>query len=205
MKKLLLLLSFFLSCLVGIISCGNNTGSKDNLDSEKDSILAKLQLIDSLRSSGTYYHHEGWLIGKIVDNGYKKYEILSDEHSVKVYVNKLSYMTDTLLYITLDYKDYSAYSSRFESKTIDFAELKSFYKAIDDIKKQYGKQSDHFELYLYRSKSEADLSLRHLINSESWDLSFCSIEIALEDLDELKNLLSQAEKKIIQIKGQGGK
>ena len=83
---------------------------------------------------------------------------------------------------------------------VGIEELKSFYNAIDDIKQQYGKDTNHYELYLYQTKAEASLSLRRLINSDYWDLKLCSIDISKDDLDELKNLLKKAEKKVSEMK-----
>ena len=193
----ILLAIFALGCSV---SCSNSSSQGDNAE-KVDTIVAKLKLIDSLQNSGTYYHLESWDIGRIVDNGYKKYEILADKHSVEIYVNKLSIKTDTLYYLQLSYWDSSSYSERRETKFIDLEELKSFYTAIDDIKSKYGKDTNHYELYLYQTRTEATLSLRRLINSDYWELKLCSVDISKDDLDELKKLLKQAEDKVKEIRG----
>lgn len=191
-----LLMVFASGCFM---SCKNNT-TKSSVDNEIDSIVAKLSLIDSLRNSGTYYHLESWSIGKIVDNGYKEYETLAERHSVNIYVNKLSFQTDTLYYLELNYWESSSYAEKRESKIVDLEELKSFYSAIDDIKRHYGSETNHYELYLYKTKTDVSLSLRQLINSDCWELKLCSITISIDDLDELKKLLKQTEDKIAELR-----
>lgn len=198
MKKIMLSSVLLSAILLFFLSCDNNktaSGSEERVDS----IVARLKLIDSLRNSGTYHHLESWEIGRIVDNGYKKYEILADEHSVEIYVNKLSLKSDTLYYLQFSYWESSSYSVRKDSKLVDLEELKYFYSAIDDIKKQYGKNTDHYERYQYQTKSDVVLSLRRLINSDYWELKLCSIDISKDDLDELKKLLKQAENKVLEI------
>lgn len=179
-------------------SCDSRTASNSS-EEKPDSITAKLKYIDSLRNSGTYYHLESWEIGRIVDESYKKYEILANDHSVKIYVNKLSLKSDTLYYLQFSYLESSSYSVREDSKLVDLEELKYFYSAIDDIKKQYGKDTDHYERYQYQTKSDVVLSLKRLINSDYWELKLCSIDISKDDLDELKKLLKQAENKVLEI------
>ncbi len=180
------------------MSC--NSGSSEGDDNKTDSITSKLKLIDSLQNSGIYYHLEAWNIGRIIDNEYKEYESLADRHSVDIYVNRLSANSDTLYFLQLKYWTLTSYSESIESKVIDIEELKSFYTAIDNIKRQYGKDTNHYEQFVYQTKSEASLALRHLINSDSWDLNFCSIDITKNDLDELKLLLKKAENKVKEIK-----
>lgn len=198
MKKKVMAFACILMASYCFFSCDSRTASNSS-EEKADSITAKLKYIDSLRNSGTYYHLESWDIGRIIDNGYKKYESIADRHSVEIYVNKLSVKADTLYYLQLSYWE-SSYSERRESKIVDIEELKSFYNAIDDIKQQYGKDTNHYELYLYQTKAEASLSLRRLINSDYWDLKLCSIDISKDDLDELKNLLKKAEKKVSEMK-----
>ena len=187
-------------CIGCLISCNNAVPNNSTNEMKTDSIAAKLKLIDSLRNAGTYCHIESWNIGRIVDNGYKKYETLADRYSVDVYVNRLSNRAETLYYLQLSYWESSSYSERRETKIIDLEELKSFYSAIDDIKKHYGSDTDHYELYLYQTKDGAILSLRRLIGSNDWDLNLCSIAISQDDLDKLKILLKQAESKIAELK-----
>lgn len=180
-------------------SCDSRTASNSS-EEKPDSITAKLKYIDSLQNSGIYYHLEAWNIGRIIDNEYKEYESLADRHSVDIYVNRLSANSDTLYFLQLKYWTLTSYSESIESKVIDIEELKSFYTAIDNIKRQYGKDTNHYEQFVYQTKSEASLALRHLINSDSWDLNFCSIDITKNDLDELKLLLKKAENKVKEIK-----
>ena len=181
------------------LSCSNNKNA-NGYEENADSVALRLRLIDSLRNSGTYHHLEGWNIGRIVDNGYKKYEILADRHSVDINVNKLSLKTDTFYFLQLTYWESSSYTERVEAKLVDIEELKYFYSAIDDIKKQYGKDTDHYERYEYQTKSGVVLSLRRLINSDYWELKFCSIDISKDDLDELRKILKQTENKIEELK-----
>lgn len=195
MKKSIIFIGILIASV--FVSCGNSI--KNDKDNEIDSIAAKLSLIDSLQNSGTYSHLESWDMGRIVDNRYKRFDSIADDYSVDVYVNRLSYKTDTLYYLQLSYMERSQYSSKREAKIVDLKELKSFYAAIDDIKKQYGRDTDHFERYLYLTKSDASLFLRRLINSDYWELEFCSIEISKDDLDELKKLLKKSESKAIEL------
>lgn len=199
MKKIVVGILLAIYVLGFSVSC-NNSSLKSGNNENIDSIASKLKLIDSLRNSGTYSHLESWDIGRIVDNGYKEYKSIADKHSVNIYVNRLSSQTDTLYYLTLNYWDYSSYSERHENKIVELGELKYFYAAIDDIKQQFGKDTNHFELYLYQTKAEASLSLRHLINSDYWELKLCSVDISKDDLDELKTLLKQAEDKVKEIR-----
>lgn len=200
MKRFTIQFTFFIIGLICFLSCGHDSSNQSKNENEIDSIFAKIRMIDSLKNSGTYTHLESWDIGKIVDNGYKEYKSLADMHSVGVYVYKLTNKTDTLYFLSFDYTERSEYSSRNESKIVDLEELKYLYPALDDMKKHYGDESDHYERYLYLTKSEAFISLKHLINSNYWSLKFCSIDIEKDDLDSLKNLLQMAEKKVIEIK-----
>ncbi len=199
MKKKVMAFACILMASYCFFSCDSRTASNSS-EEKPDSITAKLKYIDSLRNSGTYYHLESWNIGRIIDNEYKEYESLADRHSVEIYVNRLLANTDTLYFLQLKYWTTTSYSESIENKIIDIEELKSFYIAIDDIKRQYGKDSNHYELFVYQTKGEASLALRHLINSNIWDLNFCSIDINKADLDELKLLLKKAEKKVKEIK-----
>lgn len=199
MKKLSFII---LSAIVlsGFLFGCNNSGSTPKETKEIDSILTRLRLIDSLQNSGTYCHLEAWNIGRVIENGYKEYSSLADKHSVNVYANKLSFANDTLFYVTLEYNINSDYSSRYETKYVDVKEIKAFCSAIDDIKKNYDKKSDHFELFQYHSKGEAKIFLKHYADSDYKLLQFCSIDIVESDLDELKQILLKAEKKIEELR-----
>ena len=199
MKKLSLII-FSAIVLSGVLFSCNNSGSTSKDTKEIDSILTRLQLIDSLQNSGTYCHLEAWNIGRIIENGYKEYSSLADKHSVNVYANKLSFANDTLFYITLEYNINSEYSSQYETKYVDVKEIKAFCSAIDDIKKNYDKKTDYFELFQYQSKGEAKMYLKHYADTDYKSLKFCSIELAKSDLDELKQILLKAEKKIEELR-----
>ena len=162
-----------------------------------------LQMIDSLKSSGALYHLEYWEIGDF--GGYKP---------VTVYVNKLSVAKDTLFYVSMEKEcsSYYASSSSYEQAIIAESELKSFRSAINEIKNNLERKTDHNEIYAYCSKSEAMLRgilykdgrkpiVKFYVNRRN-ENSVVYFDLLEYDLGKFQSLLDDAEDKIKEVKRQ---
>lgn len=188
MKKLLSVL-FALSAVVTFISCDYVKPGSQQISS--DAITDKLHLVDSVLKSAPTSHIESWEIGRLTDNGFQNG---SEQHSVIIYLSKLSTSTDTISYLEFNYCETPTVNpDKRVTKFVLLEELPAIYAAIDDIKQHYGTYTDHFEYYNYLTSSSVSLSLTRFLNEDIWEIRLCSIELSREDLDQYKRLLNQAE------------
>lgn len=184
------------------LSCNDAVSSTQSSAKDTDAIITTIEMIDSIKSSGVLYHLEYWEVG---DLGYYK--------PITMYANKLSTAKDTLYYVSME-KEASSYSSslssRYEQAIIDLKEIKSFCAAIDEIKKNLERKTEHNEVYTYCSKSEAmvrcvlykDGSTPYVniyVNRRNSDSGMLGNLNGFE-LDKFNSLLKDAEKKIEEIK-----
>ena len=207
MKRFWKLFSFTMAALLTssfFVSCERTTATNSGNEAPTDSTIAMLQMIDSLKSSGVLYHLEYWVIGEI--GGYKP---------ATIYVNKLSVEKDTLFYVSIEKDCSSYYSSSFEQAIIDVSEIKYFRAAIDEIKKNLTRETDHGEMYTYCSKSNAMLRgtlfkdkskpvVKFFVNSRN-ENSVLYFDLVEYDLDKLRSLLDKAEKKLIEVREKGNR
>lgn len=192
MKKLL---SVFLalSTVITLISCGNKN-SENSISS--DAVKDKLHLVDSLLKSSPASHIESWEIGRLTDSEYKNLSA-GEQHSVIIYLSKLSTPTDTIDYLEFNYcESPSVNPDKRENKIVLFDELPSIYNAIEEIKQRYGTYTDHYQYYNYLTGSSVSLSLTRFLNEDIWEIRLCSIELSREDLEQYKRLLNQAESQL---------
>ena len=201
MKAKLFSLMLILTVTVSTTSCSSTNETNKNDENRTDSISAMLQMIDSLKTSGTLYHLEYWEIGDF--GGYKP---------ITIYVNKLSVETDTLYYVSME-KECSSYyssSSSYEQAIIAESELKSLRAAIEEIKNNLERETNHGEIYAYCSKSEAMLKgslykdgskpiVKFYVNRRN-DNSVVYFDFLEYDLDKFRSLLEDAEDKIKEVK-----
>ena len=187
MKKLLSVLLTF-SAVITFISCfGPQPVSQDSSDAIKD----KLHMVDSVLKTAPTSHIESWEIGRLTDNGFQEG---NEQHSVIIYLSKLSTSTDTISYLEFNYCEVPDVNpDKRATKLVLFDELPAIYSAIDDIKQHYGTYTDHFEFYNYLTSSSLSLSLTRFINEDIWEIRLGTIELSREALDQYKRLLNQAE------------
>lgn len=205
--NIVVLITALLLCAFGCSNNGSNNESADvtkpvleekvTNESKADSLTTLLHKIDSLNNSGVLSHLEYWKIGKISDHS----SYVSDRCFINILVCKLTVESESEYFITLLYETGDSYRYRSETHMILPGELKYFYSAIEEMKNNYGRSTDHFEFYNYKTKAGATLTLRRPLDSNKWELQLCSLDgLNKQDLDLLKDLFIKAEQKIEDLK-----
>lgn len=199
MKKFFQLLT--IAVLVLSTACGGGTKGTDSEKSANDSIAndtavdslaIALSRLDSIQSKGQLVHFDTWKIGNL--------------KSVEVQAQKFSSENDSIVFITLRKDCGGEYYYSWEDAFIFQKELPSLYEAINTIKSNLNRETDHNEKYAYTTKDNVVVFAEN--PGKGWNLklsvdahkSNAYINLTPVELDKLVELLQQASKKLDEIK-----
>lgn len=199
MKKIIPILTVTLLALS--TACGggpkgndSTTSANDSIanDTAVDSIAIALSRLDSIQSKGQLVHFDTWKIGNL--------------KGVEVQAQKFSSENDSIVFITLRKDCGGEYYYSWEDAFIFQKELPSLYEAINTIKSNLNRETDHNEKYAYTTKDNVVVYAEN--PGKGWNLklsvdahkSNAYINLTTAELDKLVELLQQANNKLNEIK-----
>lgn len=199
MKKIIPILTVALLAIS--TACGGWTKSNDSTITENDSIAndmavdslaIALSRLDSIQSKGQLVHFDTWKIGNL--------------KSVEVQAQKFSCENDSIVFITLRKDCGGEYYYSWEDAFIFQKELPSLYEAINTIKSNLNRETDHNEKYAYTTKDNVVVYAEN--PGKKWNLklsvdahkSNSYVNLTAAELDKLVELLQQANNKLDEIK-----
>ncbi len=188
------LLTLSTACGGGSISNDNTAPTNDSIvnDTSVDSLTLVLNRLDSIQSKGKLVHFDTWKIGNL--------------KSVEVQAQKFSCENDSIVFITLRKDCGGEYFYSWEDAFIFQKELPSLYEAVNTIKSNLNRETDHNEKYAYTTKDNVVIFAEN--PGKGWTLklsvdahkSNSHISLTPEELDNFVQLLQQANKKLDEIK-----
>ncbi len=199
MKKIIPILAIALlalstACSGGSISNDNTAPTNDSIgnDTAVDSLTLVLNRLDSIQSKGQLVHFDTWKIGNL--------------KSVEVQAQKFSCENDSIVFITLRKDCGGEYFYSWEDAFIFQKELPSLYEAVNTIKSNLNRETDHNEKYAYTTKDNVVVFAEN--SGKGWNLklsvdahkSNSNINLTPAELDKLVELLQQANNKLNEIK-----
>lgn len=199
MKKIIPILTVALLALS--TACGGGSKGNDSTisandsianDTAVDSLAIALNRLDSIQSKGQLVHFDTWKIGNL--------------KGVEVQAQKFSSENDSIVFITLRKDCGGEYYYSWEEAFIFQKELPSLYEAINTIKSNLNRETDHNEKYAYTTKDNVVVYAEN--PGKGWNLklsvdahkSNAYINLSTAELDKLVELLQQANKKLDEIK-----
>ena len=190
MKKIFPILTVALLAIS--TACGGGSKSNDSTTSANDSIAIALSRLDSIQSKGQLVHFDTWKIGNL--------------KGVEVQAQKFSSENDSIVFITLRKDCGGEYYYSWEDAFIFQKELPSLYEAINTIKSNLNRKTDHNEKYAYTTKDNVVVFAEN--PGKGWNLklsvdahkSNAYINLTTAELDKLVELLQQANNKLDEIK-----
>lgn len=145
MKKIIPILTvalLALSTACSGVSKGNDSiaSANDSIvnDTAVDSLAIALSRLDSIQSKGQLVHFDTWKIGNL--------------KGVEIQAQKFSSENDSIVFITLRKDCGGEYYYSWEDAFIFQKELPSLYEAINTIKSNLNRETDHNEKYAYSTK-----------------------------------------------------
>lgn len=199
MKNILLILTVALlgltaACGGGTTATDTNNAKTDSIanDTAVDSLAIALSRLDSIQSKGQLVHFDTYKIGNL--------------KSVEVQAQKFSSENDSIVFITLRKDCGGEYYYSWEDAFIFQKELPSLYEAIATIKSNLNRTTDHNEKYAYTTKDNVVILAEN--PGKGWNLklsvdahrSNSHISLTPAELDQLVQLLKQADNKLNEIK-----
>lgn len=157
-----------------------------------DSLALVLSRLDSIQSKGQLVHFDTWKIGNI--------------KGVEVQAQKFSSENDSIVFITLRKDCGGEYYYSWEDAFIFQKELPSLYDAVNSIKTNLNRETDHNEKYAYTTKDNVMFFAEN--PGKGWNLklsvdshkSNSYINLTPAELDRFVELLKQANIKLEEIK-----
>lgn len=157
-----------------------------------DSLALVLSRLDSIQSKGQLVHFDTWKIGNI--------------KGVEVQAQKFSSENDSIVFITLRKDCGGEYYYSWEDAFIFQKELPSLYDAVNIIKTNLNRETDHNEKYAYTTKDNVMVFAEN--PGKGWNLklsvdthkSNAYINLTPAELDRFIELLKQANNKLDEIK-----
>lgn len=157
-----------------------------------DSLALVLSRLDSIQSKGQLVHFDTWKIGNI--------------KGVEVQAQKFSSENDSIVFITLRKDCGGEYYYSWEDAFIFQKELPSLYDAVNSIKTNLNRETDHNEKYAYTTKDNVMVFAEN--PGKGWNLklsvdshkSNSYINLTPAELDRFVELLKQANSKLEEIK-----
>lgn len=178
------------ACNGGSTALENNDGQNEStaITVVIDSISSTLKWIDNIQEQGELFHIETWHIGNL--------------QSVEIRVLKVSIEKDSVVFIQLRKDCGGEYYYSWEETNILKEELPSLYRAIDKIKSNINRKTDHTEKYLYFTKDNVVIDSEN--SGKGWRLKLSVnsrvknsfITISPAELDKFVELLQTASRKI---------
>lgn len=203
MKKQFVLFAIALMALLAACNGGSPTSESNNEKNDStaneiavDSISAALNRIDSIQGQRELAHIETWKIGNL--------------KSIEIRVLKIATEKDSIAFIQLRKDCGNEYYYSWEETSILKEELPSLYRAVDKIKSNLNRDTDHSEEYVYFTKDHVTIYSENSGNGWGLKLSVNSrvknsyINISTAELDKFVELLQTASKKIEEL-SKGGK
>ncbi len=188
------LLALSTACGGGSISTNSTNSKNDSIanDTAVDSLAIALSRLDSIQSKGQLVHFDTWKIGNL--------------KSVEVQAQKFSCENDSIVFITLRKDCGGEYFYSWEDAFIFQKELPSLYEAVNTIKSNLNRETDHNEKYAYTTKDNVVVFAEN--SGKGWNLklsvdahkSNAYINLTPTELDKLVELLQQANNKLNEIK-----
>ena len=188
------LLAISTACGGGSKSNDSTTSANDSIanDTAVDSLAIALSRLDSIQSKGQLVHFDTWKIGNL--------------KGVEVQAQKFSSENDSIVFITLRKDCGGEYYYSWEDAFIFQKELPSLYEAINTIKSNLNRKTDHNEKYAYTTKDNVVVLAEN--PGKGWNLklsvdahkSNAYINLTTAELDKLVELLQQANNKLDEIK-----
>ena len=199
MKKIIPILTVALLALS--TACSGESKSNDSAisandsianDTAVDSLAIALNRLDSIQSKGQLVHFDTWKIGNL--------------KGVEVQAQKFSSENDSIVFITLRKDCGGEYYYSWEDAFIFQKELPSLYEAINTIRNNLNRETDHNEKYAYTTKDNVMVYAEN--PGKGWNLklsvdahkSHSYINLTTAELDKLVELLQQANRKLDEIK-----
>lgn len=157
-----------------------------------DSLALVLSRLDSIQSKGQLVHFDTWKIGNI--------------KGVEVQAQKFSSENDSIVFITLRKDCGGEYYYSWEDAFIFQKELPSLYDAVNSIKTNLNRETDHNEKYAYTTKDNVMVFAEN--PGKGWNLKLSVdshknnsyINLTPAELDRFVELLKQANIKLEEIK-----
>lgn len=188
------LLAISTACGGGSKSNDSTTSANDSIanDTAVDSLAIALSRLDSIQSKGQLVHFDTWKIGNL--------------KGVEVQAQKFSSENDSIVFITLRKDCGGEYYYSWEDAFIFQKELPSLYEAINTIKSNLNRKTDHNEKYAYTTKDNVVVFAEN--PGKGWNLKLSAdahksnayINLTTAELDKLVELLQQANNKLDEIK-----
>lgn len=187
-------LIFSTACSGGQKSSDGEKLANDSIvnDTAVDSLALVLSRLDSIQSKGQLVHFDTWKIGNI--------------KGVEVQAQKFSSDNDSIVFITLRKDCGGEYYYSWEDAFIFQKELPSLYDAVNIIKTNLNRETDHNEKYAYTTKDNVMVFAEN--PGKGWNLklsvdthkSNAYINLTQAELDRFVELLKQANNKLEEIK-----
>lgn len=199
MKKILPIIVLALLGITTACGGGNSTVDTNNVETDSiandtavDSLTLVLNRLDSIQSKGQLVHFDTWEIGNL--------------KSIEVQAQKFSSDNDSIVFITLRKDCGGEYYYSWEDAFIFQKELPSLYEAVNTIKSNLNRATDHNEKYAYTTKDDVMIFAEN--PGKGWTLklsvdahkSNSYINLTSAELDQLVQLLQQANNKLNEIK-----
>lgn len=188
------LLTLSTACGVGEKGNGSTAPTNDSIatDTTVDSLTLVLNRLNSIQRKGQLVHFDTWKIGNI--------------KGVEVQAQKFSSENDSIVFITLRKDCGGEYYYSWEDAFIFQKELPSLYEAINTIKSNLNRESDHNEKYAYTTKDNVVVFAEN--SGKGWNLklsvdahkSNAYINLTSVELDQFVELLKQANNKLEELK-----
>ena len=182
------------ACGGGNSATETNNAQADSIanDTAVDSLAIALSRLDSIQSKGQLVHFDTYTIGNL--------------KSVEVQAQKFSSDNDSIVFITLRKDCGGEYYYSWEDAFIFQKELPSLYEAVNTIKSNLNRATDHNEKYAYTTKDNVVIFAEN--PGKGWNLklsvdahkSNSHISLTPAELDQLIQLLQQANNKLNEIK-----
>ena len=182
------------ACGGGNSATETNNAQADSIanDTAVDSLAIALSRLDSIQSKGQLVHFDTYTIGNL--------------KSVEVQAQKFSSDNDSIVCITLRKDCGGEYYYSWEDAFIFQKELPSLYEAVNTIKSNLNRATDHNEKYAYTTKDNVVIFAEN--PGKGWNLklgvdahkSNSHISLTPAELDQLIQLLQQANNKLNEIK-----
>lgn len=193
MRKVIAMM-LLLSTILMFAACnGGAKGKNDSISSEElvDSVALALSRLDSIQAKGQLVHIDTWKIGNF--------------KSIEVQAQKYSIENDSIVIITLRKDCGGEYYYSWEDAFIFPKELPSLYEAVNTIKNNLKRETDHRERYAYLTKD--DVAILAESSGKGWSLklsvdthkSNSYINVTLAELEKFVELLRLANKKLDEV------
>ena len=197
MKRLGLTLSMSVFAICCFISCKTNPQSNSEVDpvsvGQIDTLAQKLHQLDSTLKSGQLVHLDIYKIGKL--------------KSIEITVQSLQAADKSLCYINLRKDCGNDYYYSWEDAKLLNDECSYLLEAIETIKSNSARTTDHEERYAYITKDDIRIFSTNDGSGNNWKTSLSvdyrkersEITLSETDVETFKSLIKQGQQKISEL------